>query len=189
MPSLDTMKYWRLSSVLRQTLFPTQNHPHPNASLQLTVDPLPESLGTAPTTITWAGEEPCWPYYATVLYDLCFCLSISATLINIWAHAHKFNLNYFECKQYHTLIILSITADHCITEGRITLDYIVLVIAFSGPMHFSSYSMNIHLCKDRRPSAGTLRCMKKVEKCKKKRKQQQDLSCCFVVQCILVTKP
>lgn len=92
MPSLDTMKYWRLSRVLRQAPFPTQNHPHPNASVQLTVDPLPEILGTAPTTITWAGEEPCWPYYATVLYDLCLCLSVSPTLINIWAHSH--NLTY-----------------------------------------------------------------------------------------------
>lgn len=92
MPSVDTVKYWKLSCVLRQGLFPTHTDPHPNAFMQLPPDPLPESLGTAPTTITWACEEPCCPYYATVLYDLWLCLSVSATLINIWAHTH--NLTY-----------------------------------------------------------------------------------------------
>lgn len=45
---------------------------------------------------------------------------------------------------------MSITA-----ELFISLEYIVLVIAFSGPVCYSSYSMAIPLFKDRWPSAGT----------------------------------
>ncbi len=66
-----------------------------------------ERLGSAPTTITCAGEEPCWPCYATVLYDLWLCLCASAALINIRAHTH--NLNYTVLNTYYIIPSVSWT--------------------------------------------------------------------------------
>lgn len=90
---------WNIGDCLAcraKPFFPTQTHPHPVLPCSLLWVYihilLPERLGTAPTTITWASKEPCWPYYATVPCDLWLCLCASATLINIQAHTH--NLTY-----------------------------------------------------------------------------------------------
>lgn len=131
---------WNIGDCLvdrAKTLFPIEIHPHPMLLCSLlwvhVQSLLAERLGTAPSTITWAGEEPCWPYYATVPYDLWLCLCASASLINIRAHTHNLT---------STVLNTSYTSVSCATLLRIIFVYstFFLVIVFSDPMRSSPYS-------------------------------------------------
>lgn len=122
----NTVNYEMPSRVYCQTHLYARTHPylHPHPLLPRSFlwahshSRLPERLGSAPATITWAGEEPCWPYYATVPFDLWLCLCASATLINIQAPSH--NLTYTVLNTSHTTPSVSRASPPRIALGEST---------------------------------------------------------------------
>ncbi|KAK7929667.1 hypothetical protein WMY93_006062 [Mugilogobius chulae] len=72
LPSADTVKYWKVSGSSAVSQSPVSVRAAPLLMLSCNLlwvyifCGLPESPGAAPTTITCAGKEACWPYYATL---------------------------------------------------------------------------------------------------------------------------
>lgn len=156
--------------------------PRLNISLQFTVGPEPQSSARE------TGHCSSYHYLAkraSLLALLCYCTAWFMTLSACICYINKHSATHtsFEYKLYHTLNITSIAA-----ENHIILEYTVLVIAFSGLLHYSSYCMAIHLFQGRWPSVGTWVCRKK-ERENKSHKQQQNMPYHTVSGVVMATKP